>query len=325
MDDRFLTESRRDPDSGFARSLHARLRTLEAADVAPRARRWQPVFAGALALAAFAALFMLPAVRATAQNMLDLFRVRDFAVLTVDPARIEQLKTQKFDPQSMLGGHVDKLNDPGPPQAFTSIEAATAAAGFTPVRPATLPRGLQLDSVFVRGELRERVTVDTKPLRDLMDAFDIRDLAIPPGLDGQQVSIYVPRMMAQRYVNERKLRVALIQSDSPEVGLPPGADLARFGEIGLRILGLKPSEASRMAHSIDWRTTLLVPVSSDATHFQQITVNGAKGLFLESSDDAPDGKKRTHRAVLWSRDGRVYALSGDLPDTELVAMAESVH
>jgi hypothetical protein len=78
-----------------------------------------------------------------------------------------------------------------------------------------------------------------------MDSFDIRDLSIPVGLDGQQVSIHVPRVMIQKYVNDRHTRAALVQAGSPEVSLPPGADLARLGEIGLRILGLERREASR--------------------------------------------------------------------------------
>jgi len=326
MDDRFLNESRREPDAGFGRKLRARLRSIEDAEPRPGVPRWQPLLAGSLALAAFAALFMLPAVRATAQSVLDLFRVRDFAVVTIDANRIEQLKSQHFDAKSLLGGHVEKLTDPGPPQGFNSIEAATAAAGFAPLRPTTLLRGLKLDSVFVSGESRQRITVDTQPLRDMMAALDIHDLTVPPGLDGQQVTIFVPRVMAQKYRNDRHARVAFIQAASPEVGLPPGVDLARFGEIGLRVLGLKPAEANRLAHSIDWRSTLLVPVAANATTFQQITVNGARGMYLENSDDhvKPGDKDQPGAVVLWSRDGRIYALAGDLDHAGLVAMAESV-
>ena len=325
MDDRFLTESRREPDPGFARSLRAHLRSLE--NEAPvRRPRWRSAFAGAAALAALAALFMLPAVRATAQSVLDLFRVRDFAVVTIDAGRMDQLKAQKFDAKSLLGSHVERLTDPGPPQYFSSIEAAAAAAGFTPARPMDLPSRLKLDSVFVSGESRQRVTVDTQPLRDLMNALDIRDLTVPPGLDGQQVSVYVPKVMAQRYRNDRSAKVAFIQAASPEVGLPPGVDLARFGEIGLRVLGLKPADANRLARSIDWRSTLLVPVAANATTFQQITVNGARGMYLENSDDhgKPDGTDQPRGVVLWSRDGRIYALAGNLEHSGLVAMAESV-
>ena len=329
MDDSFLTEGRRRPATGFSRSLKARLGALEAAEAAETIRRpsaWRPALAGAFALTVCAALFMLPAVRATAQQMLDLFRVHDFAVVTIDESRLEQLKNTNFDAKSLLGGNVEELQKPGPPQFFTSIEAANAAAGFAAARPGDLPRGLALDTVIVRGEARERVTVNTQPLRQMMDVLNITDLAIPPGLDGQQVSLYMPKIMVQQYKNPRGGKAMFMQAGSPEIGLPPGVELGRFGEIGLRVLGLSPAEAKRMAASIDWRSTLLVPVASTATRFQQITVNGAKGLYLETSEThTRNGKAHgSGGVVMWSRDNRIYAIAGNLEHVGLVAMAESV-
>jgi len=324
MDDRFLTESRRDPDPAFARGLRGRLRSIETDEPERRAPRWRTALVGAVALAAGVAVFTLPAVRVTAQQVLDLFRVRDFAVVSIDESRVEQLKARQFDPQTLLGGKIEKLQDPGPPQRFASLEAATAAAGFTPVRPTEMPRGLQLDSVIVAGEMRERVTVDTRPLRELMEAFDIRDLTVPPGLDGQQVSIHVPRVVVQVYRNDRKARARFLQASSPELSMPSGVDLARLGEIGLRLLGLQRDEANRMARAIDWRSTLLVPVASTATTFQRIRVNGANGVYLETKSANSPGSEDAGAVVLWSRDDRIYALMGNIDQAALVGMAESV-
>lgn len=325
MDDQFLKDASRDPDLGFSRSLKARLGALETEDTERRPSAWRPAFAGAFALAVFAALFMLPAVRATAQQMLDLFRVHDFAVVAIDPARIEQLKSSNFDAKSLLGDNIEKLEEPGPPQFFTSIDAANAVAGFVALRPTDLARGLVLDTVTVRGGSRDRITVNTQPLRTMMDALNIRDLTIPKGLDGEQVTFTMPKLMVQQYRNPRGGKAALMQAASPEISLPPGVELARFGEIGLRVMGLSAAEAKRMAQSIDWRSTLLVPVASNATRFQQITVNGAKGLYLETPEETRDGHKRgPGHVVLWSRDNRIYALAGNLGHEPIVAMAESV-
>lgn len=326
MDDQFLKDASRSPDPGFSRSLKARLGALEAEETERRPAAWRQAFAGALALAAFAALFMLPAVRATAQQMLDLFRVHDFAVIAIDPSRVEQLKNSNFDAKSLLGDNVEKLQEPGPPQYFISIDAANAAAGFAGLRPSELPSRVVLDTVTVRGGSSERLTVNTQPLRQMMDALNIRDLTIPPGLDGEQVTFTMPKLMVQQYKNTRGGKAAFMQAASPEIGLPPGVDLARFGEIGLRVMGLSASEAKRMAGSIDWRSTLLVPVAANATKFQQVTINGAKGLYLETPEGVtPNGNKRgPGGVVLWSRDNRIYAIAGNLEHAGLVAMAESV-
>jgi hypothetical protein len=325
-DDRFLEGLRREPRPEFARALQARLRA--AADAEPRAAAWlRPALAGAFTLAALAAMFAFPAVRAAAQQVLDLFRVQEFAVVRVDETRMDQLRARRPELETMLGPGVVHDREPGEARRFASIEAATAAAGFAPARPALLPARFSLDSVVVSGEGRAHVVVNTAPLRQLMDAFDVRDLGVPPGLDGQTVSMHVWPAMVQVYRSPRGGKLVLMQAPSPEVSLPAGTDLARLGEIGLRLLGLQPAEASRMARAIDWRSTLLVPVIGTATSFREVTVDGARGVYLETQKaELPGGADAGPGAVvMWSRAGRVFAVAGGLGRVEMLSVAESVH
>lgn len=329
MDDRFLHEQRREPRPGFARELRARLRDAERDAEVRSGFRPHPALVGGLAAAALAVAFTFPAVRATAQQVLDLFRVREFAVVQVDESRFEKLKARHFDPRAMFGGSLETLEDPGPSQRFAASDAAAAerAAGFAPLRPSHLARTLVADSVFVQGEGRVRLTVDTRPVRELLDALDVRDATLPAGLDGRQIEALVHPVVVQTFRGEGKRRAALVQAESPEVTLPPGVDLAQLGEVGLRLLGLERGEAHRLAGVIDWRSTMLLPVVASATRFQQVSVNGARGVLLETNSTAtPDGSDRgPGNALLWTRDGRVYALLGNLRSSvDLVQMAESV-
>lgn len=327
MDDRFLNEQRREPRPEFSRSLRARLRAAEP-DVAERpAFRLHPAFSGALAVAALALAFTFPAVRATAQQVLELFRVREFAVVQIDESRIEKLKAQKFDPETFLGGGaVEKLQEPGPEQRFTDVAAAERAAGFDVLSPTFLARTLSPDTVIVRGEGRVRITIATQPLVAMMDLMEIHDLELPAGLDGQKIEARMPALVVQTYRGTGKRRAALVQSESPEVSMPPGIDLPRLGEIGLRLLGIEKGEARRLAGVIDWNTTLLVPVVASATQFQQVSVNGARGVMLETNSTAtPDGSDRgPGKVLMWTRDGRVFALLGNVQELDMVQMAESV-
>ena len=133
MDDRFLNDLRRDPPAGFDRALRERLRQLEDAPE-PRGFRLHPAFAGALAVAAFAVAFTIPAVRVAAQNALDLFRVRSFAAVEISEQRIEQLKAlaneSDHDPSMMLFEKQEVLLEPGPAQDFPSADLAASAAGL---------------------------------------------------------------------------------------------------------------------------------------------------------------------------------------------------
>src|SRR5438552_2304015 len=110
MDDRFLNELRRDPDPAFAGRLRERLRRIERT---PRvtARYWRPVVGAAAAAAVVVGLFAFPSVRASAQAMLDLFRVRNFAAVKFDPTRLENLRAQKQDNALLMFGKQEVLQD----------------------------------------------------------------------------------------------------------------------------------------------------------------------------------------------------------------------
>lgn len=327
MDDKFLNDMRRDPDPGFARSLRARLRRLEGESAdAPRGFRWAPVFATAAAAAFVVATFTVPSVRAFAQAALDLFRVQEFAIVQVDPARLEQLKNARVDMSALVGGKVETLQEQLPPQRFATLDEAGAVLGETIPRPSVLPRGMTPDSVFVRSESRSRVTVDTQPVRELVRLLDLRDVEVPTGLDGKQLTIHMPRMVSQTFRRNERTHATLLQGASPEVELPPGVDLARFGEVGLRLLGMSDSEARRLAGSIDWRNTLVVPMLAGATQYQQVRVQGQPGLYMEiEGGEGDSGRSGDGRVVLWTQRGRVHVLMGQrLERSELMTMAESV-
>lgn len=331
-DDRFLHDLRRAPRPGFGRALRERLRAHE--EDAAAARPWlRPALAGAFAAVAVAGLFLLPSVRAVAQSALDLFRVRTFTAVQFDPARLDRLRALSGpggDGQeggaTLLGlGEVEKLRDPGRPALYPTVAAAAAAASMTSARtPAWLPDGMRLDTVLVQGEGEARITLHTARLRAILDALDLRDVQVPPGLDGRQLTVRMPPAVIQQFQGGRRV-AHLVQAASPEVTLPPGADLAQLGEIGLRVLGLDPAEARRVAAAVDWRSTLLVPVPVNAASFRQVSVQGHPGLLVTSDGTATDGRRhREGSLLLWTEGDRVMALAGDLRDVDLLQIAESL-
>lgn len=321
MDDRFLHEHRRDPAPGYSRRLRERLREQEEA----QAPRWRPLLAAAAAVAVVASLFAFPAVRAGAQAVLDMFRVRSFVAVPFDEARVERLRSLEHDNAMMVFDRQEVIQDPGKPVFQPSAGLASAAAGFPVETPAFLPEGFAVDTVAVTGEGRARLGVSSARLRALLDALDLRDVDIPAGLDGQDLTVHMYPVVHQRFRSERS-KLALVQSRSPEVSLPAGVNLERLGEIGLRVLGLDPGEARRIASTVDWRSTLVVPVPANASSFRQITVQGNPGLLITTTrSDAESGRRRRGGSVvLWTEGDRVFALEGTLGREDLLQIAESV-
>jgi len=325
MDDRFMHELRREPRPAFARALRERLRGAE--DAEPAAG-WTPgrlarVVAPSLALAALVALFLFPSVRASAQAFIDLFRIQTFTAVAVDPERMKQLQDGKLDLKTLIGDRVQKVKDPGPPQVVASVQLAGATAGFVVKSPGTLPAGLLADTVAVCGSGELRLTADTARLRQILEALDIRDARVPDAIDGQVIDLKMPPMVEQQF-HAGTRHAKLLQSRSPEVSLPTGVNLAELGEIGLRILGLDASEARRLARSIDWRSTMLVPVPGNAGSFRQVDVRGHQALLVTSIAGGGEGRHRDGALLLWSDGDMVYALGGDIQSVDLLQMANSV-
>jgi len=123
--------------------------------------------------------------------------------------------------------------------------------------------------------------------------------------------------------------VIFLQAPSPEMTLPRGVDLARLGGIALRIAGLSRQDAQRFAQSVDWHSTLLVPIPATASSYRQVEVHGQKGLLVStdaSGNHAARGRWRhAGSQLMWAEGGRVYALlSASVNDVDLVRMANSV-
>jgi hypothetical protein len=159
----------------------------------------------------------------------------------------------------------------------------------------------------------------------LLDVLDLRDVSVPAGIDGKVVEVRKAPIVIQQFHGAGTTRADLLQSNSPEIGVPSGLDVVRLAEIGLRILGLDAGEARRIATTTDWRTTLLVPVPLNATTFREVTVRGNQGLMITmSGKDSAGDQVRQGTLVLWSEGDRVFAARGTISYKDLLQMAESV-
>lgn len=326
-EDRFLHEQRREPAPGFARALREQLRQSE--DAPPQRLRWQPLLAAAAAVVVAVALFTLPAVRVAAQSALDLFRVRTFAAVEVDPARMAKLEALKDDDNGsmQLFERDATVQEPGQPVEYPSADLAASAAGLPGLRkPASVPAGMEFEKAVVTGTGEMRLTLRTEKLQHVLDALGINDVRVPTQLDGQKLTVRMPHTVVQKYKGKRH-ELTVIEANSPEVALPPGADMRQLGEIGLRVLGLDANEARRLSESIDWRSTLLVPVPMNAATFRQVDVNGHRGLFVRMNRETNKDGEVTRRGgamVMWTEGERVLAVQGDVGEQDVLEAAQSM-
>jgi hypothetical protein len=324
MEETQLNSLRRDPSPAFAARLQATLREQETSRSKAAWPRLRAVAVPAVVVAVIGGLLSVPSVRASAQSFLALFRVVNFVAVPVDESRIAILQSETLDPPHLIGEQMEVLEDPGPPIGVVSPEQAGAAAGFTVKVPGYEPTAVLLTGIEVKGQQRMRATADAQRLREVMEALAITDLEVPEGLDGQVVDVRIPPVVMMRYERGGTPAVEFLQAQSPEVSLPEGINLSALGEIGLRILGLSPIDAREFAQSIDWHTTLLLPIPAAATSFKQVTINGQPGVAIERVRNLPEGGRSVSHTYLWSRDGHVFVLNGALSTIDMLKMAESL-
>jgi hypothetical protein len=115
-----------------------------------------------------------------------------------------------------------------------------------------------------------------------------------------------------------------VQLASPTVSTPPGADISQVGEAFLQLLGLSPAEAQHFAQTIDWSSTLVIPLPQDAASFRDVTVDGVPGVLIQSNPRASGGPRYAHYTLFWEKNGTVYSLSGTGDPTRAAELANSL-
>jgi hypothetical protein len=331
MDDRFLRDLKKQPDPLFAARLRATLRALPpnaVARVAPAAgvRRW---FAAAASIAVVGFAFTLPPVQAAAEAFLDLFRVAQFTGVQFDPERLRGLETSGLSPEAIFGA-VEPLTAPPQPVSYATAADAGAAAGIRVRTPAWVPNGYSSTGFMASSEMAARITIKTAGLQAVLDTLGLSDVELPQGLDGQTATVRVPPVVTQTFVNrdlvvddgeviERAVHV--IQARSPDVSFPAGLDLSKLAYAGLRVLGMSRDEAYRMSVTIDWRTTLIVPVPAKAVAYRPINVAGNEGLLIEG---LAAGERLPGGVLMWSAGGETFAVAGSASGEELLEIAQTL-
>jgi hypothetical protein len=157
-------------------------------------------------------------------------------------------------------------------------------------------------------------------------------------VDGADISVTIPASASAAYGTcpkpeadssesedtERRYPdcVILAQIPSPSVNAPADLDINQLARIGLEFTGMSAEEAAAFTSTVDWTSTLVVPIPSNAAEYEQVTVDGVTGTLIQRR--SREGEASTF-ALLWVKDGIIYAISGRGANSELaIEMANSL-
>lgn len=299
--------------------------------------RLRPVLTGLVALLVVLALFTLAPVQNAFSAFLGLFRVQQVTVLPVDIDNLSSLNNNQALAQQMsqlFSSSVNVIKEPGESRDAASAEEASQLAGFE-VR--TLNTDLAGPTLMVSDSSAFEFTVNRAEAQAIIDDLGRSDLQLPAALDGVTIHVEIPAGVmslygdctppteAEREIGQREWNprgcVEFVQMPSPTVNTSSNVEVAALAEIGLQLTGMSADEARAFSQSVDWASTLVIPVPRNATTYKDVTVDGVTGQFISYAESA---NVPTRYAVIWVKNGIVYGLIGFGSESEGLALANSL-
>jgi hypothetical protein len=224
-------------------------------------------------------------------------------------------------------------------QPVNDVASARQLAGFDVL---LLSARKDAPKLVVGGSHKVDVLVDRTRLQAIATEAGHPELVLPQSLDGASVAVQVPRSVQLQYgtcpgpANASKVVadnitgpsptttqysdcVRLREGPAPIVNVPGGLDVGGLAQIGLETAGMTPSQASDFLHTIDWKATLTLSVPRSLRSYEVVKVNGANGTLLSMA-----GRRGPGYALIWTKNGLVYSLTGFGDASQAVGLAESL-
>jgi len=269
--------------------------------------------------------------RAIANTFLGLFRVEQVRVVELSVQNMPGQLGSSSQFEYIMSNDVH-IQERGKPQEVSSPEEASALAGI-PVRLPTHIEGQETLEVLPGGDVT--FNVDLEQIRTVLRDIGRADIELPDSLDGATVFVDIQAGVQAKYGEcefnlEEHLKshqtargldcTTFLQIPSPTVSAPPGLDIVQIGEAFLQVTGMSPEEAADFARSVDWTTTLVIPVPRYGSEHEEVQVDGVTGTLIQQY-----GYKMDDGYILiWVKDGILYALSGPGDSTAALEIASSL-
>lgn len=282
-------------------------------------RNWQRALIAVAVVAVLAVMLAFPPVRAAARDLLGVFRMERIVVLPVTTGQIQNLENvgRQLGREFFPGSH-EVLAEPGEPQYVGTAAAAGDAAGYAVRTPAALPPA---DEVIVRGEMALRFVPDAALMQEIFRAANLDPALVPESIDGQPFDLTMHSSVVQLW-NSTDEAVVVMQMPGPTAEFPDAVNEAEVANAMLQLLGYSPEEAAALSSSIDWTTTLVLPLPVDEVEFEEVTVGGEQGFLLTGK--SPSDHELPYGAVVWQQGGIVYVVSGQPDGARLLEIANSL-
>lgn len=113
--------------------------------------------------------------------------------------------------------------------------------------------------------------------------------------------------------------VRLREGPAAKVTVPHGLDVGNLAEIGLETAGMTPGQARDFLQTVDWKAALSLNVPRFLRSYEEVRVAGTLGTLLSMA-----GRRGPGYALIWTKDGVAYSLTGFGDSSQAISLANSV-
>jgi hypothetical protein len=121
---------------------------------------------------------------------------------------------------------------------------------------------------------------------------------------GDQQATWRARIRAQNTSNIQPADatcISLAEVPSPSLSAPPEIHPDQIAQVALQFFGMSASDAANLTKTVDWTSTLVLPVVRRQSSYRQVNVNGNEGVLLRPRYRQP----ANNFTLMWVGDGIV--------------------
>lgn len=299
--------------------------------------RFRTALAACGAVVVLALAFAFTPLSVWASDFLRLFRVQQVAALPVDTTGLSLFGYDTAlarQISQLMADSVTVTRKPAKPVLVASAAAASQQAGFAVRLPASRT---DAPAITVQSGLAFQFVANRGRAQKLLDEAGFSRLVLPASLDGAVIKVDVPDAVAVAYGDCPPLDAAdtqtagspgrrmnacilMVEMPSPTMSAPDDLPVDQLVEMGLQLTGMTPEQARAYRQTVDWTSTLVLPIPRNGASYTKVAVDGTSGYLIQRPlDDAPQ------YSLIWVRGGIIHAIAGYGNGAEsAVAMANSL-
>jgi len=263
--------------------------------------------------------FSIGSVRSAVADLLSVFRVDKIETIAISPqdmAQIDKAIQNGIERVDIENLGIFRVNGTDQTIMDCTIAEAEDNAGFVILKPDM--EGYGEPQVSVIKHASHSLTLNVPGINGI-----IRDLGgtefLPRELDRQTITLSAPPQVCLDYQSEGLPPVSIVQMRSPELAVPGNIEVEEVRD-ALLSLPFWPERIRQQLASIDdWRHTMVIPTTAN---LQPVTVRGYQGVIWNNEPDHSVDSAST--AVLWSENGIIYSIHGQLSPERIQEIAEGM-